>query len=60
MVKKLYVITSKDKLLGNSELLDKVNKLENIELLFNQNIKKINGKDKIESIELSDKRLIID
>ena len=60
IVKRLYVITSKDKLLGNSKLLDKVNKLENIELLFNQNIKKINGKDKIESIELNDKTLIID
>ena len=30
IVKKLYIITSKDKLLGNSELLDKVNKLENM------------------------------
>ena len=60
IVKKLYIITSKEKLLGNSELLDKVNKLENIELLFNQNIKKINGKDKIESIELNDKTLTID
>ena len=60
IVKKLYIITSKDKLLGNNELLDKITKLENIELLFNQNIKKINGKDKIESIELNDKTLTID
>lgn len=60
IVKKLYVITSKDKLLGKDELLDKVNSLENIELLFNQTIKKINGIKKIESIDLNDKTISID
>ena len=43
IVKKLYIITSKDKLLGNSELLDKVTKLKNIELKKEKSYYQINN-----------------
>lgn len=60
IVKKLYFITPKDKLIGNKELIDKVNSLENIEIILNSTINKINGKNKIESIDTNDSNIKID
>ena len=57
------VISTKDfpqKLLNTKSVPEKLYTIRNIELLYNQNVKKINGKDKIESIELNDKTLTID
>lgn len=60
LVKKLYLVTPKEKLLGNQNYIDTVNKTKNIEIYFNEIIKKINGKSKIDTIELNDITLNID
>lgn len=60
IVKKLYVITSKNTLIGAPSKINKVNSLENIKIFFNEEIKKINGNLKIESIELTKTKFQID
>lgn len=60
LVKKLYLITNKDKLIGSNDLITKVNNLENIEIIFNQNIKEIKGQDKITSIKTDSKEISLD
>lgn len=60
LVKKLYLITNKDRLIGSKELVDKVNNLENIKIYFNQNINEIIGTEKIVQIKLNDLELTID
>lgn len=60
LVKKLYLITNKDKLVGSNDLITKVNSLENIEIFFNQNIKEIKGQEKITSIKTDSKEISID
>ena len=60
LVKKLYLISNKEKLIGSKELVDKVNNLENIEIFFNQNINEIIGNEKISEIKLKDINLNVD
>ena len=60
LVKKLYLISNKEKLIGSKELVDKVNNLENIEVFFNQNINEIIGNEKISEIKLKDINLNVD
>lgn len=60
IVKKLYIITNKQNLIGNQEKIEKVKQIENIELIFNEEVKKINGNVKIESISLNKQILEVD
>lgn len=60
LVKKLYLITNKDKLIGSNDLITKVNNLENIEIIFNQNIKEIKGQEKITGIKTDSKVISLD
>ena len=55
---KVTILNRSDKLKADEILIDKINKRSNIEILLNSNIKKINGKEFIESIELNDNRIL--
>lgn len=60
IVSKLYLIVNSNRLLGNNELVNKVNSLENIEIKFNNTIKNINGINKLDSINLEKEEIKID
>ncbi len=55
---KVTILNRSDKLKADEILIDKINKRSNIEILLNSNIKKINGKEFIESIELMDNKIL--
>lgn len=60
IVNKLYLIVNRDRLIGPKDLVEKVNNLENIEVIFNYEITKINGNTKLESLNLNNRELIVD
>lgn len=57
---KVYIINRSSKLRADEILKEKINKKDNIEVLFNSQITKLNEKDKIlESINVNDEKLSI-
>lgn len=52
---KVYVIHRRDEFRGAKILADKVKSLENIEIIWNATVEKINGEDRLKSIVLKDK-----
>lgn len=59
--KKVYLIHRRDTFRGSKTTLDKIKKNEKIEIITNNEIVKIKGKEKLESIVLKDdKELLID
>ena len=58
--KKVYLICRKDKLKAEKILIDKVLKKDNIEIIYNSSITKLNSKnDKLHSIILNDKNELL-
>ena len=55
IVNKVYLINRSNDFKVDESLFQKLSKLNNVELILNSNITQINGKDKLESIELTDK-----
>ena len=51
---KVHMITLFDKLFGDKILIDRVLQTENIDIRHNLSLKKINGVDKLESVEFKD------
>lgn len=60
LVNKLYLIVNENNLIGPKELKEKVNNTENIEIFYNSKIIKLNGHDKIESININKEEIKID
>ncbi len=54
LAKKVYLIHRRDKFRGDEILVERVNKISNIEILLNTNIAAIVGTAKVEAIELVD------
>lgn len=54
IVKKVYLIVRKDSFNGDDILVEKVNDIKNIEVLFKTNIKSLNGEKVLKSITLND------
>ena len=54
IAKKVYLIHRRDIFRGENKYLSIIKKKDNIELILNSNIKKLNGKDKLESIDIID------
>ena len=46
----VYVIVRKDKLIADKTLIDNANKCKNIKFIFNTNIIKLNGEDRLQSL----------
>ncbi len=55
IVNKVYLINRSNDFKVDESLFQKLSKLNNVELILNSNITQINGKDKLENIELTDK-----
>lgn len=53
--KKVYIIHRRGEFRGAKILADKVKSLENIEIIWNATVEKINGEDRLKSIVLKDK-----
>ncbi|MBP3841422.1 MAG: thioredoxin-disulfide reductase [Bacilli bacterium] len=52
IAKKVYLIHRRDEFRGENKYLTEINNKKNIEIILNSNIIKINGEEKLESIEL--------
>ena len=52
MASKVYLIHRRDEFRGEDRIISDLNKKKNIEFIYNSNITKINGQDKLESIEI--------
>ena len=52
--KKVYLIHRRDKFRGSESYVKKLSKLENVEFVFNSNVTKLFGKDKLEKVEVTD------
>lgn len=50
IVSKVYLIHRRDEFRGEAKLISDIKKKDNIELILNSNVTKINGTDKVESI----------
>lgn len=59
LASKVYLIHRKDVFKGEEKYIEEIKKRENIEIITNSNIKKINGDEKLESIEIIDNNGII-
>ncbi|MBQ2640173.1 MAG: thioredoxin-disulfide reductase [Bacilli bacterium] len=55
IVNKVYLIHRRDSFRGEEKYLEEVKSKDNIELVLNSNVSKINGEDTLESIEIKDK-----
>ena len=53
--KKVYVIHRRDEFRGAKILADKVKALENIEILWNTTVERLNGSQRLESVEIRNK-----
>lgn len=58
IAKKVYIIHRNNNFRGEQILVDKVNKIKNIEIIYNVNIKKIIGNEKLEEIILDNNKTI--
>ena len=56
IVKKVYLIHRRDIFRGNKKTVSKINEKKNIEIIFNSTITKINSNDKLDSIEIINKK----
>ena len=54
IVNKVYVVHRRDTFRGEDKYLKELKKKNNVEFILNSNVIKINGKDKVESIDLED------
>ena len=52
--KKVYLIHRRDKFRGSESYVKNLSKLENVEFVFNSNVTKLFGKDKLEKVEVTD------
>jgi thioredoxin reductase (NADPH) len=59
IVKRIYLIVNDNKLHGSKEMIEKVNNIENLNILFNSHITKISGNEAIESVNTEEKSLSI-
>jgi len=55
LVTKVYLIHRRDTFRADQKLIDSIKEINNIELILNSNVIKINGKDSLENIEIVDK-----
>lgn len=60
MVNKLYIVQMLDKLTAEEKLIEKLNKIDNIEYIFNSKVDRLNGNEKLESIDIGNKNIKID
>ena len=61
IVKKLYLVHRRDEFRGDETLTKKLEEKPNVEFLLGSNVTKLNGKDKLESIEINgEKNLEVD
>jgi thioredoxin reductase (NADPH) len=60
IVNKIYIIQMLDKLTAEEKLIEKINKIKNIEYVFNSKVDKLNGDDLLESITVGDKTIKLD
>ena len=54
IAEKVYLIHRRDEFRGENKYIEELNNKNNIEFILNSHIKKINGTDKLESIEIED------
>ncbi len=54
IAKKVYLIHRRDSFRGEDKYLTEIKKKDNIELILNSNVTKLNGKDVLQSIEVTD------
>lgn len=55
IVKKVYLIHRRDTFRGEEATLGELKKKDNIQFIYNSNVTKLNGSNKLESIEITDK-----
>ena len=55
IAKKVYLIHRRDSFRGEDRDINKLKKKDNVEFIYNSRITKLNGKDKLDSIEITDK-----
>ena len=55
IVNKVYLIHRRDTFRGEETFVNKVNEKDNIEIIYNSNVTKLNGNNLLESIEITDK-----
>lgn len=58
IVSKVYLIHRRDEFRGEAKLISDIKKKENIKLILNSNVTKINGTDKVESITVNNEKEI--
>ena len=54
VVKKVYLIHRRESFRGEAKYLDKLKKKDNVELILNSNVVRLNGEKKLESIDVQD------
>lgn len=54
IVKKVYIIHRRDKFLADDTLVDILKEKDNVEYIYNSNVTKLIGDDKLEGIEITD------
>ena len=59
IAKKVYLIHRRESFRGEAKYLEKLKKKENVELILNSNIVKLNGDKKLDSIDVKDNNEII-
>lgn len=60
MVNKIYLIQMLDKLTAEEKLIEKLNKIENIEFIFNSKVDELIGNNKLNSIRVKDRVIDLD
>ncbi|MBR3199196.1 MAG: FAD-dependent oxidoreductase [Bacilli bacterium] len=57
---KVYLIHRKDKFKGEEVFVNKLKTKNNVEFMYNSNVTKLNGKDKLESIEVNNRQIMVE
>jgi thioredoxin reductase (NADPH) len=58
IVEKIYLVHRRDEFRGDEILTDKLKEKGNVEFIFGSNVTKINGEDRLESIEINNERTL--
>ena len=58
IVEKIYLIHRRDEFRGDEALIDKLKEKGNVEFILGSNVTKINGEEKLENIEINNKRTL--
>ena len=58
IVEKIYLIHRRDEFRGDEALVDKLKEKGNVEFILGSNVTKINGEEKLENIEINNKRTL--